>query len=109
MATLAQQRCFLHAAREAAARCPRCERYYCRECITEHEGRIICAACLREISGAAKQQERSRLIAPLAQFSAGVVLLVAAFIIVARLLLMLPHDYHEGTVWQENVWDEEAE
>ena len=109
MTTLSQQRCFLHATREAVARCPRCERFYCRECITEHDGRIICAACLREISGAREETARSRFVAPVLQFAGGMLLLVAAFVVVARLLLLLPHDYHEGTVWQESVWDEEAE
>lgn len=109
MATLSQQRCFLHATREAVARCPRCERYYCRECITEHEGRIICAACLREISIPSEVKRRSRFVAPALQLLAGVMILIVAFSVVARLLLLLPHDYHEGTVWQQSVWDEEAE
>ena len=43
---LAQSRCFQHAGREAVARCPECERFYCRECVTEHEGRMICRSCL---------------------------------------------------------------
>ena len=64
---------------------------------------------LREISGASAETERGRLLAPLVQFTAGAALLAAAFIVVARLLLLLPHDYHEGTVWQESVWEEEAQ
>ena len=45
-AALHQQRCFHHAAREAVARCPSCTRFFCRECIVEHAGRVLCAACL---------------------------------------------------------------
>ena len=41
-----QQRCWNHEAREAACRCPACGRSYCRECVSEHEGRLLCAACL---------------------------------------------------------------
>jgi hypothetical protein len=41
-------RCALHAGREAAARCPVCTRHFCRECVTEHHGRLLCFACLKE-------------------------------------------------------------
>jgi hypothetical protein len=41
-----QQHCWNHEAREAACRCPACGRSYCRECVSEHEGRLLCAACL---------------------------------------------------------------
>lgn len=46
MTALAAERCRNHADREAAARCPECRRYFCRECVTEHEGRMVCAGCL---------------------------------------------------------------
>ncbi len=39
-------RCFYHAQREAVARCPECGRFFCRECVTEHDGRLICVQCL---------------------------------------------------------------
>lgn len=42
------RRCVLHAQREAAARCPGCKRFYCRECITEHDGKVLCSGCLTE-------------------------------------------------------------
>ncbi len=43
-----QHRCWNHEAREAACRCLECGRSYCRECVTEHQGRLLCAACLAE-------------------------------------------------------------
>ena len=43
---LTSRRCQIHAGREAAARCPACARYFCRECVTEHEDRALCAECL---------------------------------------------------------------
>ena len=46
MRDLAAERCRNHADREAAARCPDCRRHFCRECVTEHEGRMVCAACI---------------------------------------------------------------
>ena len=45
-AALIHQRCWHHADREAVVRCPQCRRYYCRECVVEHEGRMVCAACI---------------------------------------------------------------
>lgn len=43
---LARQRCWSHAGREAVSRCPECRRFYCRECVTEHDGRLLCVQCL---------------------------------------------------------------
>jgi hypothetical protein len=39
-------KCEVHAMREAAARCTVCSHHYCRECIQEHEGRMVCGNCL---------------------------------------------------------------
>lgn len=55
-----QQRCWNHDEREAACRCPRCGRGFCRECVTEHEARLVCAACLK-ILAAEKQSRRGSL------------------------------------------------
>ncbi|MBV8819912.1 MAG: hypothetical protein JO022_16230 [Acidobacteriaceae bacterium] len=50
MTAVFTQRCLLHSAREAVARCPQCRNYFCRECVTEHDQRLICTACLKRIS-----------------------------------------------------------
>jgi len=42
-------RCFYHDFREAACRCPICQRYFCRECVTEHDDRVLCVECLKTI------------------------------------------------------------
>ncbi len=42
-----EQRCRNHQDREAVCRCPGCNRDFCRECVAEHEGRYLCAACLK--------------------------------------------------------------
>lgn len=47
MSDLARQQCFHHPGREAVVRCPSCRRDYCRECVTEHDDRYLCSACLR--------------------------------------------------------------
>jgi hypothetical protein len=56
MSDLARQQCFHHPGREAIARCPGCHRDYCRECVTEHDDRYLCSACLRR---AASSQDRA--------------------------------------------------
>jgi hypothetical protein len=45
---VSEQRCRNHAVRTAAGRCPGCHFFYCRECITEHDGRMLCAACVQK-------------------------------------------------------------
>ena len=45
-------RCRRHPDRPAAARCPECGEAHCRECVVEHEGRILCAACLTRLTAA---------------------------------------------------------
>lgn len=50
MPALIHQRCFNHATREAVARCPECSQFFCRECITEHDDRVICSACLKKLA-----------------------------------------------------------
>jgi hypothetical protein len=43
---IAHLRCQQHPHREAVARCPNCSQSFCRECITEHDGRMLCLPCL---------------------------------------------------------------
>ena len=52
------QTCFNHASREAAARCPGCRRFFCRECVTEHDGRVTCGSCLRKAAPVAGKRRR---------------------------------------------------
>jgi len=69
------QRCWNHEIREAVFRCPECSRSFCRECVTEHEGRLLCAACLkaRARSPVAKPGRTRRLL-PAAMFVGGLLL-----------------------------------
>jgi hypothetical protein len=69
------QRCWNHEAREAACRCPACGRSYCRECVSEHEGRLLCAACL-SLAVASRKPETGSLgkLAPAGMIATGVLL-----------------------------------
>jgi hypothetical protein len=64
MRDLAAERCRNHADREAAARCPECRRHFCRECVTEHEGRMICAGCIAQLLALPAAAPRSHLSGP---------------------------------------------
>ncbi|MFH1147529.1 MAG: rhomboid family protein [Pseudomonadota bacterium] len=100
-ARLADKRCFHHGSREAAARCPCCERYYCRECITEHEDRVVCATCLKALAGKpSKKRFRLGTVAGIAQVATGVFTLWILFYYLGQALLHLPVSFHEGKIWQ---------
>src|SRR5512137_19237 len=108
MSSLTHQRCLNHATREAVARCPECRQFFCRECITEHEDRVICAACLRKLARATGvQRSRWRVFASVAQCLAGVLVAWLFFYTAGRVLLAIPASFHEGTVWQGGWMDEE--
>jgi hypothetical protein len=92
-------RCYNHALREAAARCPACGRTYCRECVTEHEGRLLCAACL----GAPPEKRanlwrRARAAGTLLAALLSVALLWLCVFAAGLGLLALPASFHEGTL-----------
>ena len=50
---LASTRCGNHEFRQASGLCPSCKRPFCKECLTEHDGRLTCASCLRRTAPAA--------------------------------------------------------
>ena len=100
------ERCFRHAAREAVGRCPECRRYFCRECLVEHERRVICSTCLDRLV-TQKAQSPSRWIG----FSLAGHLLLGLFVgwcffyLLGSILLKTPASVHEGTVWKGSVFE----
>jgi hypothetical protein len=101
MVSLAHQRCFNHALREAAARCPACGRFFCRECITEHEGRVLCALCLK---GAENKPFVARMawVTRILQLAAGILLAWLFFFWFGLALLSLDSSFHNGSIWKTN-------
>lgn len=99
MEGVSHQRCLNHPLREAVARCPNCASFYCRECVTEHEGRVLCAPCLRREVARATRPKRPLFVRLLRIFPAGLGLLTAwlFFYLLGRGLLLLPDDYPEGS------------
>ena len=57
---MVHQTCWNHETREAVCRCPECGRSYCRECVTEHAARLLCAACLRKAMAAVRPRRTAR-------------------------------------------------
>jgi hypothetical protein len=108
MPSLLHQRCFNHSLREAAARCLECGRFFCRECVTEHEERVLCAGCLRKVVKPPFTQ-RGGVVALVrgGQFLAGVFTVWLFFYLLGEALLTLPDSFHQGSVWQERWFSEE--
>jgi hypothetical protein len=105
---LALQRCFNHAQREAVARCPQCGHFFCRECITEHDDRVICAACLRKLAQVRPLQRRAfASVVRAGECLLGLVLVWFFFYLIGEGLLALPTSFHESTVWKVHWWDKE--
>ena len=108
MTNLHQRQCLNHAAREAVARCPECGHFYCRECIAEHEDRVICAACLRKMLRLTEKQHNP-LVTRLARatvFFCSLTIGWLAFYLVGKILLSIPTSFHDGTLWQNSFWQE---
>lgn len=98
---LQRQQCILHPERGAVARCPQCQRFYCHECITEHDGEVLCRHCLsaQREQDATRPFERHRkalnrvVVKPLLAV-AGMILLWVLFIALGSLLLRFPDSFH---------------
>ena len=105
---LIHQRCFNHSAREAAARCPECGHFYCRECITEHDDRVICAACLKKSAKQPVSKQRGFVgVLRLIQLLTGVFVVWLFFYWCGQMLLALDSSFHEGTIWRSQWLDHE--
>jgi hypothetical protein len=78
-----RQHCWNHETREAVCRCPGCARSYCRECVTEHEARLLCAACLRKALPDAVSPRRAQRVPRLVLLTAGLMLSWLLFLVIA--------------------------
>ena len=98
MPSLIHQRCLNHAQREAVARCPACGHYFCRECVTEHDDRVICSSCLAKIARVPLLRRRG--LVAVRRAACGVVGFIIAwffFYSLAQVLLRIPSQTHETT------------
>lgn len=96
MPQVIRQQCFNHPACEAAVRCPGCGRFYCRECVVDFEGRLLCASCVARLSAAPRFQRRLSALGHLAVALAGFALLWSLFALLGVALSRVPADIHSG-------------
>lgn len=93
MTALIHQRCWHHGDREAVVRCPQCRRFYCRECVIEHDGRMICAACVDR--GESAGGDRSGMAVWTALGVGGFLLAWAVFYYLGMALERIPSDFFQ--------------
>jgi hypothetical protein len=92
MQDLTHQRCYHHQFREAVARCPECGRFFCRECITEHADKVLCASCLGKTLGPdGERLNRFQWLFRLGHFFLGLMILYIFFIISHKRFWHSPH------------------
>jgi hypothetical protein len=92
--TLLDQRCFHHAAREAVAQCPSCKHFYCRECVTEHNGRMICVICVNSLARDAGKAERAKKARWTVAALAGILIAWLVFYYLGLTLARIPSKFH---------------
>ena len=98
------RRCVRHPAREAAARCPGCGEFFCRECVVEHDGKLLCATCVARAAEAGKRRSQRRAAMRRAAVTAGAaIMLWMLFYAGGALLVKIPPDFHDGTIWKRIV------
>ena len=49
MSKLSQVRCINHIDREAVSICKHCHNYFCRECITDYDDKMLCKSCIDKL------------------------------------------------------------
>ena len=100
MSAISHERCFNHALREAAARCPQCRRYFCRECVTEHDDRVLCTSCLKQSTRLPlrKGKQMARLIKVICCI-AGLLMAWFFFFLMGDMFTSLPSQFHKAGLW----------
>jgi len=101
---IAKSTCLIHSSRSATARCPECRRFFCEECVTEHDGRLTCAHCLRDEENKGAEPVRRQLgifVSPVLQFGIGLLMVWMLFYYTARFLMLIPASFHDGIMWEE--------
>ena len=94
------QRCWNHETREAVCRCPACGRSFCRECVSEHDARLLCAVCLLTSSRAqAARPGAVRRFSSVWMLASGFILALLVFYAAGQGLILIT-ERMEQTEWQ---------
>ncbi len=104
---IAGLRCFNHGGREAVAQCLECSRYFCRECVTAHGARVLCASCLGSAAVSSAPRRRAMTAAwRSTQLIMGFLVVWLVVYAVGRGLLWLPSEFHEHMIWEREWFPE---
>lgn len=103
MKNLNATKCFFHGTREAEARCPTCGHFYCRECVTFFDGKLVCSSCIAKSNPETKPVQKSsfRKIVSFLPLSFYFFLLWVVFYLVGYRLMQVWADTHNQNVWEE--------
>ncbi len=95
---LLRQACAHHPERESVGLCPECRHTYCRECLTEYEGRVICADCLAKERAPEKKSSGflGWCVKSVLGCAVGVLLVFSFYYSLGWSLLKIPEQFHEG-------------
>lgn len=96
---IARQRCFNHTSREAVVRCPSCHNYFCRECTSEHQGLMLCSACLLRTCTEKPLRSDTGSLRRLAWFGITFLFIWFSFYLMGRLVAAIPKSYHARSIW----------
>ena len=91
---LVDQRCANHVLREAAVECPSCKRFFCRECVTEHLGRMMCVSCVSAFARGEEKTARRASVGWTAMALAGILIAWLLFYYLGQTLAKLPSEFH---------------
>jgi hypothetical protein len=91
---LLDQRCFRHDLREAVAQCPSCKLFFCRECVTEHAGRMICVTCVNALARDAQKTARTARARWTVTAVAGLLIAWLVFYYLGLTLARIPSKFH---------------
>jgi len=91
---LIDRRCANHELREAAVQCPSCKRFFCRECVVEHDGRMMCSGCVAMLARNDAATERAKRIRWALAAVGGVLLAWIAFYYLGAMLARIPSQFH---------------
>lgn len=92
--TLLDRRCFHHDLREAVAQCPSCKLFFCRECVTEHDGRMICVTCVNALTRDATKAPRAAGARWAVTAIAGLLIAWLVFYYLGLTLARMPSEFH---------------
>jgi hypothetical protein len=106
-APLRARRCVRHSEREAVARCSRCGGFFCRECVVDHTGKLVCAVCLAKATAVSALKPKRSWAGVRRKLSVlvGVMVLWVLFYVLGSLLLTIPAEYHDAGVWRRPFMD----